>query len=610
MYLFLFVLMILFISLAFSLLFDEKLIVTLPFSILFLIVILYLMGLLGFLSFSFEMFLAAVLLSSLYVGLKLTKNKEKLLDRILSPGIVVFIIFICVNYIFNYNRLFAHWDEFSHWGLVVKNMFIFEDFGISEAATTVMNNYPPGSSLFLYLFASFAKSFKEDYLYMVFGVLQVSLLLPVLKEFKPSDWKKMIIPALVLIALPLSLYYNTFYSLYVDCLLGLLLAYILYAYYSSDKVNVFLITNISLALIMLTLTKPIGLVFALIGMMIILGDILFTKNLKVNINYYFYLIPLALIFIIYISWEAYLLVNVREGTLTTYKLDVPSTLSSVIAGELPGYWYVTILEFAKQIIEYLYLIIYFVVLSFIVNFYYLNEIRLQSKNIFIFVSSSILGFVLYSMVILSLYLTVFTENEAEKLASFSRYMNSYVLGIALVAVYFLILIYKAKISSAFYRNIINIIAVILVMLTIIPAFGKSYIDYKHSIRMRSEFEHAYSYPEFMSEDDNIFFISQGNSGLHHWIFRYTVTPVKTTGGGSLGSIKYFDKDIYTWDISVDDLTELLINEYTYLYLFHVDEIFTKQYGSLFDSISDLQNDRLFKIHKEHNRLRLNAVSLE
>ena len=51
-------------------------------------------------------------------------NKKEIIHNIITPGMIIFGILTIVMFVFERRRMLVEWDEFSHWGSVVKSMFL------------------------------------------------------------------------------------------------------------------------------------------------------------------------------------------------------------------------------------------------------------------------------------------------------------------------------------------------------------------------------------------------------------------------------------------------------------------------------------------------------
>ena len=79
------------------------------------------------------------------VSYRLVKHKElaRLKSDFLTPAFCIFIVIYAFIFFLNYNRGFSQWDEISHWGPMVKEMFRLDKFySVAESALSVHKDYP------------------------------------------------------------------------------------------------------------------------------------------------------------------------------------------------------------------------------------------------------------------------------------------------------------------------------------------------------------------------------------------------------------------------------------------------------------------------------------
>ena len=112
-------------------------------------VIMYAAGLLNVMYSATLLVLAAGLF--LFAYLIATKN-IRLLDfkGIFTPGIIVFLVgCAAVFFLYRGARLY-HYDNFSHWGLIVKHMWLKNRLPNFSDTVISYKTYPPGSAVFIY----------------------------------------------------------------------------------------------------------------------------------------------------------------------------------------------------------------------------------------------------------------------------------------------------------------------------------------------------------------------------------------------------------------------------------------------------------------------------
>lgn len=231
-------------------------------------VIMYAAGLLNVMYSATLLVLAAGLF--LFAYLIATKN-IRLLDfkGIFTPGIIVFLVgCAAVFFLYRGARLY-HYDNFSHWGLIVKHMWLKNRLPNFSDTVISYKTYPPGSAVFIYYITKIIGK-SEGKMLIAQNILLLSCALTLFAFIKN---KKRVVSYLVLavssffmLTLPLSLQ-----SLLVDTLLPLLAVAnaAVMVYYRKDILKA---AALSLPLITVTvLIKDSGILFAVFNIMLLLA---------------------------------------------------------------------------------------------------------------------------------------------------------------------------------------------------------------------------------------------------------------------------------------------------------------------------------------------------
>ena len=158
----------------------------LPLSLFSVVLMLYVAGMAGQLFMGRNVVLAVGVGSGLVCLYFLIREKRTFLDRVLTPGFAAFVLITLFFWWNSEGRVFMQWDDFSHWGLVVRNMHFFGKLGNVAEATTKFKDYPPATSLMAYFFTSFG-SFNETNAIRGLGVMSYGCMLPLLRKV---EWKQ------------------------------------------------------------------------------------------------------------------------------------------------------------------------------------------------------------------------------------------------------------------------------------------------------------------------------------------------------------------------------------------------------------------------------------
>ena len=195
-----------------------------------LILFLYLFGLCGILLVGSWLAFALITVLFLSVLSAVVFTKDRFILKLFFTKIsIIFIGFSVLQFpVLYFSRPYI-FDELSHWAIVVKNMFYFNDFGCGEFSTDMFKGYPRATSLFLYFFEFFGVAFHEGTLYMATNLLQMGMMLPIFSIFKRKTNKNSFMLCILAVFLAPAIFYPSFYqSLYVDQFLGIIFAYCLF----------------------------------------------------------------------------------------------------------------------------------------------------------------------------------------------------------------------------------------------------------------------------------------------------------------------------------------------------------------------------------------------
>ena len=129
----------------------------------------------------------------------------------------IFVILCTLFAVLHHNNTFYLYDEFSHWGIYLKEMLATNALWGSDSSAMVLR-YPPGAPLWQYFFLRFT-GFTEGNAYLAQFCL---LMLPLLVLWQGIRWNQpyWLIATLALVAFAVSNFGHGFANLYVDHLLS------------------------------------------------------------------------------------------------------------------------------------------------------------------------------------------------------------------------------------------------------------------------------------------------------------------------------------------------------------------------------------------------------
>lgn len=171
----------------------------------------------------------------------------------------------CIGIVFFYcldqGKVLYFIDDFTHWGDVVKAMYLENHLSI-QCTNLLYGSYPPSISIIEYFFLFLSSTWNESILYFAYHLFGLSLLLPFLEQ--KISFKRLGILLGILLLVPIVFYDNYYYTILVDPLLGILFSLLALRIYQFQKMNIFDITILVLGVMVLTLLKDAGIFFAIL----------------------------------------------------------------------------------------------------------------------------------------------------------------------------------------------------------------------------------------------------------------------------------------------------------------------------------------------------------
>lgn len=599
--------------------FEETLIITIIGYILFT----FLMGMIGLLRFA--VYVVLIIALALYVlGIVvLVKNREwkRFLNNFFTPGFVIFMI-VCVVFLMGIRgKVFTDSDEFSHWGDVVKVMVQTGNFGSHPDSGSIFKSYPPGVSIFQYLFECIGtlitgEEFVEWYCYFGLNILYIAVVLPVFNCLKFKNVMGIIAIVVATIGLPYLYFLPSFITLYVELLLAFMFAGLLLDMLFNEEKDIFFDIRVLLMLAFMVLAKDSGLLFAIFfGIAYVLIKVI-RNNAKLTDkrNIVVYLSTLLAVFVPKLLWslnntlnhvnksfgnkfDFVSLINVLLGKETGYRRKV---LGNFI--EKMAYGYIQIGDTGIYLNYTVIALVLLAMLSFIV-YLAVKKCRADKKEGKVVEITAVVLFVVYIAGLMITYMYKFSEFEAVELASFYRYVLIVYLGLSLFAAYGFA-IYTAKaLESKHVFNLIIIAAVVFCtpMESVVTFTSGAYVGASISLR-----EPLQEYVDIINDNvesgSKVWYIFEGGSNETRLAIKYGIRPNYLDGDVSIrAEIKAEDdgSEIYSAEEWMDMLCE---RDYDYVATYHIDDQFIEEYGELFENKEDIADDSIFAVDADNRKL--------
>ncbi|MEA4875914.1 hypothetical protein [Anaerorhabdus sp.] len=597
--------------------FNEKFEKMLPFSLISAALIVYLGGLVGSLRLGFYLTIGIILFYILYKVCEYCKNKKWNIpfQNIFTTGFVITIVVYFLILGMNWIRGFNHWDDYMHWGSMVKYNVNFDQFySFDKSFIFAHKDYPPIASLYETIWCFLSGGYNEAYCIYAMQFLEMSFLLILFTKIKlnKENWLSILLSVFiiftVILVLPdLSLFYYN--SIYVDSLIGIIFGYSIYFVFSHELTikNSFLLSLLCAFLILL---KQIGLAFyGLIIFAIVIKVISNYKNINLKKVGMTFLTTISIPILFYLSWKFIISLSNVNGALIgqfSYGDLKVFDIFGIVKGMIGEPWQV---ETAQTFIEalftrpmfyqpfklsYVFSIILINIFLFGISYIFKNNRKSTFMKMIVFD----LGAIGYAFGMLMLYVFAFGPYEGPILASFERYMATYIFAGILLIIYTIFEDFKVSWKS--------VGSIVLVLILFIPT--TDYNRLKPSTTYYSWGDGLMQYAEMLKQHvrpgDKVLMMEQGEKAIHHYILGYYLMPIEMNAY-SFGKPKYQD-DIYSVEFNQKEFDELL-KQYDYFYLYMFDDEGNKLLSSYLDE-SDIDFSRLFKIVKKQEQVQLVPVN--
>lgn len=391
-----------------------------------------------FKSFLIGFYLLLILaLFGLYLLIKNIKNKD-FLNRYLTNGFYLFIIIFIVLALYNYKREFNIYDEFSHWGHFVKSMYYNNNFYSFDTLSFAHKEYPPFFSLFELLWCYLCNSFNEAIITLSIHIFEASTLFVYYIDSYKKDIKKTLILMIISALLMVTFDYqeNTLGSIYVDYPIMLYYAYLflLTLKIKDNKYN-FILFVISLSMFLLTKQVSIALYLVILFLFV---SLYFNKTKE------FFIKLISIIIFPLLTYKSWDLVIRNINVFKQFDLSISDVLS--LTNGLSDIQISTSNNYLSALIKtgltngplklaYILLCVLVIVLLIV----FIKENKRKKLSL---ISSITISFIGYALLMYIMYMFCFSESEMARLASYSRYMGTFMCASFIIALLLIEFNYK------------------------------------------------------------------------------------------------------------------------------------------------------------------------
>jgi hypothetical protein len=622
---------------AFSLsyLIRSSLLISLPTAIFGITAVLYTFSLFNQLLLGFWVVLVVIALATIVSLVLLIKVRELVshLKSLLTPGLAIFVFLALFSFLLTRGMQLSSWDEFSHWGTIVKATYLYDAVGPYNPVDLGFRSYPPSLSLFEYFVTKLGGPWLEGNIFWAYQLIIWSLFTPFFAQLTWRRWGQLLIVIPLAFIAPLA-FFNSLSVTLVDPLLGMLFGYALAIAYVGNVLKWRLALHVGLAVFMLTLAKDSGTFMASLVVALYLVRLFAAK--KINPEEW--------------SWNRFAILssiptlslvasNQSWAALVSARVEAPSFQSPIdigaffgaLRGEGPAYWQEILSTFGFGVPNYpintdgavaipqLQLIVLFALV--LATFEWLVSRRMGRRFGLAALGTVTIGAVAYTYGLLVLYLFRFGEYEAVRLASYERYLGTYWAGIALFLALVAIWLVagsssgqtangaKVKTEGIAELVVAGVVFVALFALSPVQKLTEFFASpHAYSSQVRAQFEPVLEQAKQagIEPGDKVWIIAQHTTGFEYFILRYELLNNNVNDPDwSLGS-RYSEEDVWTTPKTAKQWSEEL-ERYDYVLVYGASESFLSEFGGLFSNPTELAASTIFEVKVDGSSVSLDKV---
>ena len=592
----------------------------------------YAFGLMGLLNLAMETLTITAFVILLYILIRHREFQKHALNNIFSAGSLTFLLLSTISFFKTKDWMLSQWDEFSHWGTTVKAMHQFAELGPASPAELWAAEYPPGLALFQYFVIDFNPDWSEGLLFWSLHLLVISMIIAALAECTLKSPVTLIFKVFCALIATIAIF-DPFSSIYADPILALTFGFSIFL-----AVKIFILGNRSTVLFVmsvgfLSLIKETGIYFALVAILIniMATGITWRKKQRIKVSHYIPAIAATITtFTIALTWRTFIHI--------TDKVNQDFTLSSVASqfsnpdnrdfnAEITKGFFKAFLDQNLSPLNYNLLDMTgfrwtIACMLFFLFWIVLNGQTNYRKNLHVgltlFFTTGI-----YLILLIVLYLTWFSENEARSLASFTRYVGAWYQGLFFG---FVLLILselkfnlgeltnarKAEIPLRNQKLQMGGFLAFIVMITSLTSIY-SYMEMIKSNQFRGKEARVIYDPirakikaAKIPDQSKVWIISQYSSGFDYYVLRYEMINLKFGNAAwSIGK-PYDDSDIWTDSTITASRWVNELQQYDYVILYATSESLNEEFSSVFNS-GIIEPNSVYKVLQEPENLVLVKV---
>ena len=546
-----------------------------------------------------------------------------------APSTVAFVSLSLISLYKSKDWVLSLWDEFTHWGLVVKAMFEYAALGPATPVEMVAEKNPPGIPLFQYFVMDFSAGWREGLLFWGTHLIVIAIIVSVLAKSSYKHLSEIALKLFLAIAAS-SVFFNNFDNIYADPVLALSFGFLLFLAIQASHLDGRWAVVLALTAGFVTLIKPVGIYFAaaaiLVNVVATLFTVKFSSGKKSGLAFVPALIALATVGAAWAIWRNYALSFGPPivGPSDTIPTGVNSLTdqSSVISNYANAFFKTYINPSYSASLTTFYWT--FLCTFFFVIWAMLNGRQNRTRNIAIGITLLITTTGYFGLILFS-YLTVFGPGEALSLASYERYIGAWYQGVLLVIIFLILAelsfvrlfdstdIDKGQNASVSVRRQVSLYLVAFLALMSFSSIMTSIMflreDRFNGANYRAPYEPVIKAIDVadIPKGSDVWIIAQHTAGFEYYVLRYEMIDAKFgTVSWSIGSPNG-EGDVWTDSDQTVQTWAQELNNYDYVVLYSTSENFYTEFASLFtDGI--IHTNSIYKVVKDDGAVSLSKIN--
>lgn len=576
-------------------------------------------------TFNIGIYMCLVAAVSAVILLILRRKDRDFISRCFSEGFFVFLAICLFFLVMDYGRWLSEWDEYSHWGKMVKEMFRLDRFySEPQSDLLVHKDYPPFAVIFEMLWCRFSGGYSAGGATMALHILGFSMVLPLALEQLNGEKKtgrlQKLISKLAIVAAFLLLIFNFNHvqpmTIYLDLFLPLFyVSLILMAADRELRRSGFGFTMILLGQFGLIITKQMGLAFVMLvwffytmlEVMELSSEGKESQEKKSGRWVILAVKSLAILItpaVSYSIWNHYITNLGLTGQFSFERINV-GTIIRILAGGGDYIQHLTYVKFIRAlfttnlgtgIFSMTYASAVLLAFCMLTVLAYLFRTVVHRGEILPYAVLFAVGSAGYAFTMLVLYMFCYSEGEMSVLASYERYMSTYILSEYVILFLLLVrLLARKKVDVCTYPVALGMLGIGLLMAgtggvsQLMPQmFCEKDGDYK---------EQADEIQRLTPADTEVFLISSHND-VYTYILTYYLDDRSIDK-------RYLTSNVATWGADNTDYWNAVLNcirEDGYVYLYNVTDEVRDALGQYMDD--EFVEQALYAAVEENGELRL------